>query len=169
MEDLRRALRYGEFADVETVVASGNLLFDHEIAASEGIAEKMAWIIRDEFEIACFVTVRTKDELGAILADNPFAQDGDDASVHAIFLPDDPGAYQVKNMQIDLAARGNERIAAGPKFLYTDHAGHPDGAETRSLTSAFIARRLGMEGTSRDIRSMKRIHAKMEEQERADG
>ena len=166
MEDLRAALRYGDFADVETVVASGNVLFTHEPVPSEGLAEKMAWIIRDEFAIDSFVAIRTREELMQSIADNPFAHDGDDKLVHTMFLPDEPGEHQVRSLQIDHQGRGRERIAAGRRSLHIDYA---DGVGRSKLTGAFIARRLGMEGTARNIRSMKRISAKMDELENADG
>ncbi len=166
MEDLRAALRYGEFTDVETVVASGNVLFSHDDAPSEGLAEKMAWIIRDEFDIDGFVTVRTRNELAQAIADNPFADDGDDSYVHTLFLPNDPGEHQVRSLLLDHAGRGGERIAAGCASLHIDYA---DGVGHSRLTNAFIARRLGMEGTARNMRSLKRILAKMDELENADG
>lgn len=166
MEDLRSALRYGEFADVETVVASGNVLFTHDDAPSAGLAEKMAWIIKDEFGIDSFVTVRTRAELAATIAENPFAHDGAENLVHTLFLPDDPGEFQVKALILDHAERGPERIAPGARCLHIDYV---DGAGSSKLSNAFIERRLGMAGTARNIRSMKRILAKMEELESSDG
>ena len=160
MEDLRRALRYGDFADVETVVASGNVLFTHDEAPSDGIAEKMAWIIKDEFDIDSFVTVRTRDELAAAIAENPFAADGEAKLVHTMFLPEDPGEHQFKALQLDHEGRGPERIAAGKRAIHIDYV---DGAGSSKLTGDFIARRLGMAGTARNIRSMRRILAKMDE------
>lgn len=166
MEDLRSALRYGDFADVETVVASGNVLFTHEDAPSAGLAEKMAWIIRDEFGIDSFVTVRTRAELAATIAENPFAADGAENLVHTLFLPDEPGEFQVKALILDHADRGPERIAAGAQCLHIDYA---DGVGASKLSNAFIERRLGMAGTARNMRSMTRILAKMDELEDAGG
>ena len=51
MIDLRDALEREEFEEIETVAASGNVLFVHEEMPSEGLAEKIAWIVRDEFDI----------------------------------------------------------------------------------------------------------------------
>ncbi|MGB7407827.1 MAG: DUF1697 domain-containing protein [Pontixanthobacter sp.] len=127
MEDLRGALRYGDFADVETVVASGNVLFTHEPAPSDGLAEKMAWIIREEFDIDCFVTVLTRAELAAAIAANPFAEDGDETKVHTLFLPAQPGEHQARALILDHAERGNERIAVGDRCLHIDYV---DGVGT---------------------------------------
>ena len=45
MADLREALEREEFEDVETVVASGNVLFSHDERPSDGLAEKIAHIV----------------------------------------------------------------------------------------------------------------------------
>ncbi|GAA4647488.1 DUF1697 domain-containing protein [Pontixanthobacter gangjinensis] len=160
MEDLRRVLRYEDFDDVETVVASGNVLFTHAEGPSEGIAEKLAWTVNEEFDIESFVAVRTRDELAATIAENPFAEDGEDNFVHTMFLADEPGEFAVKSLVIDHEGRGNERIAAGTKALHVDYA---DGVARSKLTGDFIQRRLGLSGTARNMRSMKRILAKMDE------
>ncbi|MFZ1742721.1 MAG: DUF1697 domain-containing protein [Pontixanthobacter sp.] len=160
MEDLRRVLRYEDFDDVETVVASGNVLFTHDDSPSDGLAEKIAWTVREEFDIDSFVAVRTRDELAAVIAENPFSADGEDKFVHTMFLADDPGEFAVKSLIIDHEGRGNERIAAGTKSLHLDYT---DGVGDSKLTGDFIQRRLGLSGTARNMRSMKRILAKMDE------
>jgi uncharacterized protein (DUF1697 family) len=49
----------------------------------------------------------------------------------------------------------------GPRALYIDYAG---GVGTSRLTAPFIERRLGRRGTARNIRSLRRILTKMDEQ-----
>ena len=49
MADLREALEREDFADVETVVASGNVLFSHDERPSEGLADKIAYVVKDRF------------------------------------------------------------------------------------------------------------------------
>ncbi len=160
MVDLREALEREDFANVETVAASGNVLFDHVPTPSDGLAEKIAWILREEFAIDSLVVVKTRDELAAVIADNPFAASGNPANVHTMFLSEDPGAFQMKALTMDHAGRGNERIAAGPCALHIDYV---DGVARSRLTGDFIARRLGIAGTARNMKSMTRILAKMEE------
>ncbi|MDN3644719.1 DUF1697 domain-containing protein [Pontixanthobacter aestiaquae] len=163
MVDLREALEREELEEIETVAASGNVLFTHEPMPSEGLAEKIAWIIRDEFDIDSEVVVMTRDELAAIIAENPFAQGpeaGEEKFVHTMFFLDQPGDMQIKALQIDHEGRGNERIAGGTNALHVDYV---DGVGRSKLTGDFITRRLGIRGTARNIRSMKRILAKMDE------
>src|SRR5687768_17268398 len=96
MSELREALEREDFADVETVVASGNVLFSHDERPSEGLAEKIAYIVRERFGINSFAAVRSRDELAAAIADNPFRADGEAKYVHTIFLdePLDRAAFE---------------------------------------------------------------------------
>ncbi|WP_209348301.1 DUF1697 domain-containing protein [Pontixanthobacter sp. CEM42] len=160
MIDLREALEREEVEEIETVAASGNVLFVHEPMPSEGLAEKIAWIIRDEFDIDSEVVVMTRDELAAIIAENPFADSGEEKFVHTMFFLDQPGGMQVKALQIDHEGRGPERIAGGTNALHVDYV---DGVGRSKLTGDFITRRLGIRGTARNMKSMKRILAKMDE------
>ena len=89
MAELREALEREEFEDVETVVASGNVLFSHEKRPSEGLSEKIAHIVRERFGIDSFAAVRSEDELERAIDENPFAADGDPKFVHTIFLSDE--------------------------------------------------------------------------------
>lgn len=161
MVDLRTALEREDFADIETVAASGNVLFAHDPMPSAGLAEKIAWIVREEFDIESEVVVMQRDELAAIIAENPFAADGEEKQVHTIFFLDQPGETQVKALKMDNEARnGPERIAAGTKALHIDYV---EGVGRSKLTGDFITRRLGIRGTARNMKSMKRILAKMDE------
>jgi len=160
MIDLREALEREDFADIETVAASGNVLFAHEAMPVEGLAEKIAWIIAEEFEIDSEVVVMDRDALAAAIAENPFAEDGEERFVHTMFFLEQPGEHQLKALKLDHEGRGNERIQAGEKALHVDYV---DGVGRSKLTGDFITRRLGIRGTARNIRSMKRILAKMDE------
>jgi uncharacterized protein (DUF1697 family) len=115
MADLREALEREEFEDVETVVASGNVLFSHDERPSEGLAEKIAHVVRDRFGIDTFAAVRSKAELKSAIEDNPFAKDGEHGYVHTIFLSDtlDRAAFEAfaKGLRRSRAPRaGDARV-----------------------------------------------------------
>ena len=158
MADLRHALEREEFEDVETVVASGNVLFTHDDRTSEGLAEKIAYVVQDRFDIDSCVIVRSRDELEQVLAENPFAETGDDAQVHVHFSQRQPSSEQIETLIADHASLGSERIAGGVRVLYIDYA---DGVAGSKVTGDFMARRLGCRGTARNIRSVKRIVKKI--------
>lgn len=161
MAELRHAFESEGMARVETVVASGNVLFDHEERPTDGLEEKLAHLMHDRFGFASTAIVRSRDELAAVLADNPFAGDGEPNLVHSMFLTAQPSAAQFDAMVARYAGRGSERMALGDRVLHIDYV---DGAARSALTAAFIERQLGCKGTARNIRSIARIIAKMDEE-----
>ena len=160
MADLRRALEHEGIERVETVVASGNVLFDFDERPTEGLEELFAFVMADRFGIKSFVAVRSRAEVASAIADNPFAADGADNLVHTQFLAAQPRAEQYALLVEEHTGRGGERLALGDRALYVDYV---DGAGNSRLTGDFIARRLGCRGTARNIRSLRRILAKMDE------
>jgi uncharacterized protein (DUF1697 family) len=159
MAELREALEAGGFRNVGTVVASGNVLFDHDKTADATLEVAVAKIIADRFGIDTFAAVRSKAELAEAIAENPFAGDGEEKFVHTLFLENQPGKADFAKLEKDHEGRGNERMAPGAKALHIDFV---DGVARSKLTGDFIARRLGCRGTARNLRSMKRILEKMD-------
>ena len=159
MVDLRHAFEREGFEDVETVVASGNLLFAFEERPSEGLEELLAFVLADRFDIVSFAAVRSRDEVARAIAGNPFAADGDEARVHTLFLSAQPDAEKFARLAADHAQRGPERLAMGDRALYIDYV---EGVGGSRLTNAFIERRLGCRGTARNLRSLTRILARMD-------
>lgn len=157
MADLRHALEREDFSEVETVVASGNVLFEHDSRPSAGLAEKIAHVVDDRFGIASTVIVLTAAELAGTLAESPFG-DGADNLVHVHFLTGQPEPEQFDRLFSDHAGRGNERLAAGTRALHVDFV---DGVAASKLTGPFIDKRLGHPGTARNRRSITRIIEKM--------
>lgn len=160
MADLRHAFAREGFDNVETVVASGNVLFDFDERPSDGLEDLFAHMMADRFDIRSHVAVRTGAELAQLLAANPYEADGDEGKVHALLLSGEPDAAALAKLKADHAPRGPERIAAGPRALFIDYV---DGVGQSRLSNAFIERRLSLSGTARNIRSLKRILAKMQE------
>jgi uncharacterized protein (DUF1697 family) len=156
MVDLRAAFEAEGFENVETVVASGNVLFDHPERPDEGLEEKLTLMMRERFAMKSAALVRSRAALAATIAENPFA-DGQENFVHTLFLdgPLDPDAFAA----LEAGHSGPERIAAGDRALHIDYAA---GVAGTKLVGPFIERRLGRKGTARNLRSMRRILAKMD-------
>ncbi len=161
MADLRWAFEREGFENVETVVASGNVLFDFEERPTDGLEELFAHMMAERFDIRSYVAVRSRDEVAAAVAGNPFAEDGADNLVHTQFLACQPSAAHFAELCAAYAGRGPERLALGDRALYIDYV---NGAGNSRLTGPFIERRLGCSGTARNQRSLARILAKMDEE-----
>ncbi len=158
MADLRAAFEAEGFMHVETVVASGNVLFDHAERPDEGLEEKLSLMMAERFDMTSVALVRSRDALAQAIAENPFAADGQENFVYTLFLDGlvDPAAFA----RLEADRTGPERLAMGDRALHIDYVA---GAGESKLVGAFIERRLGAKGTARNLRSMKRILAKMDE------
>ncbi|MGH6979114.1 MAG: DUF1697 domain-containing protein, partial [Brevundimonas sp.] len=121
MVDLRSAFEAEGFSDVETVVASGNVLFDHDARPTRGLEEKLAMMVGDRFDMTSAVVVRDRGELASAIADNPFAGTNEDRFVHTMFLTDQPSEEQFDRLVGDHLGRGGEKLALGKRMLFLDY------------------------------------------------
>jgi len=90
MADLRYAFEREEFEDVETVVASGNVLFSFDDRPTDGLEDQFAHMMRERFDMKSYVAVRTAAEIRAGIESNPFRCDRADNMVHTHFLAVSP-------------------------------------------------------------------------------
>lgn len=160
MAELRAAFESEGFTNVETVVASGNVLFDHPERPTRGLEEKLEMLLRDRFDMRSIAAVRSRAEVAEAISGNPFAGEGDDKLVHTMFLDRAPDPAQFRVLVADHEGRGGERLALGDRALYIDYV---EGVGTSRLTGPFIERRLDCRGTARNMRSLARILAKLDE------
>lgn len=158
MDELRAALEEDGFARVQTVVASGNVLFEHDKAPDAALAERIATVVKDRFGIDSFAAVRTKAELQASIADNPFARDGEAKFVHTVFLaePLDRAPFEAFAKAYD----GPERLAPGTREYFVDYA---EGVARSKLDPAMTkAKIIKCRATARNVRSLQRMLDKMD-------
>jgi uncharacterized protein (DUF1697 family) len=158
MDELKAALEDEGFQKVATVVASGNVLFEHDKAPDAALAQRIGQIIKDRFGINSFAAVRSKAELRSALEDNPFAKDGEHKYVHTIFLaePLDRATFETFAKSYD----GPERLAAGTREYYVDYAG---GVARSKLDPAMAkAKVVKCRATARNVRSIARMLEKMD-------
>jgi uncharacterized protein (DUF1697 family) len=158
MDALRAALEDEGFAKVQTVVASGNVLFEHDSAPDAALERRIADVVKARFGIDSFAAVRTKAELKAAIEDNPFAKDGEAKFVHTIFLaePLDRPAFEAFAEAYD----GPERLAPGTREFYVDFA---EGVGRSKLDPAMTkAKIIKGRATARNVRSLQRMLDKMD-------
>jgi uncharacterized protein (DUF1697 family) len=154
MADLKAAMEADGFENVATVVASGNVLFDHPRADDAKLGGEIEALVKKQFGIDTIAAVRTGAELESVVAESPFAEKGADKFVHVHFLTDQPTNAQFARLAEDHEERGKEKLAPGTRALHIDFV---DGVAGSKLTGAFIEKRLGCKGTARNLRSIKRI------------
>lgn len=90
MADLRWAFEREGLTGLETVVASGNLLFDYDDRPLDGLEDLFSHVMLDRFDIKSFVAVRDRAAIAEAVEGNPFTGIGKDNLVHTLFLERQP-------------------------------------------------------------------------------
>src|ERR1700737_441291 len=100
MKDLEALFVALGHADVVTYIQSGNIRFRSPATKSAAVATGIAAAIERDFGIAVKVLLRSKDELGQVVAGNPFvAQGASPAKLHITFLADRPSQKLVDQLE----------------------------------------------------------------------
>lgn len=152
MADLRSALTdTGVLEDVSTYIASGNILCRHP-SDPEAARARVRALIHDEFGVDTPVILRTHDELASALASQPFA-DPVEKLVHAMFLEGRPQRGAVEALRQHLVP--GEEIALVGRDLWISYG--ETGVHATKLTKAALDRALGVAGTARNLRTVRKL------------
>lgn len=153
MARLRALLSGLGYDDVATYVQSGNAVFSADAGDARRLAQAIERAIEDEFGFEVNVTLRTREELAAVVAANPFpAAASEPKALHVIFLSEavDPGRLA----DVDAAAFEPERFELHGRELYL---WLPDGLGRSALAQALTERRLGVSATARNWRTVETL------------
>ena len=147
MADLRKLLADLGFENVQSLLQSGNLLFESAgktPAQLEGLFESEA---KKRLGLETDFFVRTAKEWKAVVAGNPFPEEAERDPGHLIvvFLKEETSAQDVAALQA--AIKGREVVRAKGWHAYIVY---PDGVGRSKLTIALIERKLGSSGTGRN-------------------
>jgi len=151
MPRLREALSAAGFQDVRTYVQSGNVVARSGHRTPDRVAETVRSVVRERLDVDVPVVVRSPRQLRALLSWSPFAEDAAarPTSVHVLHLTDDPDPARVAALlgedwsPDNLAVRHREVVVR-----------YADAMSASRLQHAGLLRRLGVDGTARNWRTL---------------
>jgi uncharacterized protein (DUF1697 family) len=139
MPALRDALGAEGYTGVQTYVQSGNVVLDSEAASGE-LAAALSALIEREFGLDVPVVVRTRDELAAVVEDNPLAGVADVPKLqHVLFLAEPLGPARAE--EVAALAVEPERVVVREREI---HAWYPDGMQKSRLARSLAGTKLGV-------------------------
>jgi uncharacterized protein (DUF1697 family) len=148
MAELRALLEEHGLKDVATYVQSGNVVAESRKKPAT-LARELPDVLRERFGFDIPVTVRSADELAAIIEHDPIPGAADQPKLYQVtFLGAEAPEAEIERLR-DLAV-GDERIAAHGRELYTFH---PDGIARSKLANGLALKALGM-ATARNWRTV---------------
>jgi uncharacterized protein (DUF1697 family) len=156
MADLRELLTKLGFADVRSVLQSGNLVFRSKARSGAPLERLLETEVEKRLAVQTDFFVRTGEEWEQAIAHNPFREEAERDPSHlvAFFLKDPAAAGDVAALQA--AITGREIVRAKGRQAYIVY---PDGIGRSRLTSALIERKLGTRATGRNWNTVLRLGA----------
>jgi len=138
MADLRALLTRLGFAEVKTVLQSGNVVFRARAQPTAKLETQLERELAKALGVTCEIHVRTADEWQAMVKANPYATQAtsDPAHVHVTCFKTPLDKAKVKTVQGEIA--GREVLTADGRHLYMVF---PDGMGT-SKAAPLVAKRL---------------------------
>lgn len=155
MADLRELLTGLGFADVRTLLQSGNATFSVDgtnAAALEGLLEAT---LLERLDLTTRVLVRTGDDLRSVMAAHPFAAKADNGSkMVALFLSANPAPEVAA--EHDPRVLDPENIAVGDRVVYQ---WCPDGVSNAPVLGPWLERRWKVAATGRNWNTVGKLAA----------
>lgn len=156
MADLRDLLAKLGFADVRSLLQSGNLAFRGKARATAPLERLLEEETKKRLALETDFFVRTAEEWKEVIARNPFPKEAerDPGRLIALFLKGTADAVQVKALQA--AIKGPEIARGGGRQAYIFY---PDGMGRSRLTVALIEKQLGSRATGRNWNTVLKLGA----------
>lgn len=153
MADLRAALTEAGYANVATLLQSGNVVLTADQPAAT-LARAVERVIEERFGFAVDVIVRSHDELASVVARNPFQGEATDGSRYVVaFLAEAPRTPPLKDLDF-----GAERLVVDGAELFI---WCPDGLRDSPLLAALAKVRGGPPTTVRNWNTVEKLLAMM--------
>src|SRR5579871_1086526 len=156
MAELRKCVAELGFADVRTLLQSGNLVFRSNKGPTAAIERLLEKEIAARLDLRTDFMVRTAAEWDRIIADNPFPTEtkNNPARLVVVALKGEGERKDVDTLRT--AFTGPEIIHAAGRQLYIVY---PNGQGRSRLTNALIEKKLGIRGTARNWNTVLKLGA----------
>ena len=156
MDRLRALFQALELADVETFIASGNVIFRSPSADAAALETRIEAHLQAELGYAVATFLRTPAELAASVAHQPFADRLEDGhSLHVGFMKHAPDAEAVKRLKA--LETDMDEFATHARELYW--LCRTRVSESK-VTGARLEKALGMPATLRNVTTVRKLAAK---------
>ena len=154
MHELRSALGEEGFANVRTLLQSGNVVLAHEGSAQD-VERRVREVLTSRFALDVDVVVRDEDALRAVVSDNPLRDVATDGSRHFVVFcsePHDPALLP------EVVAP--EQLVSRPTEL---HAWCPNGVRDGKLLSDLGRRPPELITTFRNWNTVEKLAAMLDD------
>jgi uncharacterized protein (DUF1697 family) len=142
------------YRNIRTLDQSGNVILDAESNPS-ALERELAELLARAFGLVVPVVVRTRDELARVIERNPLRGVAGDPKLYQVsFLQTEPPPHTLR--ELETAAVAPEQVIVIGREIY---AWHPRGIARSSLAKLITDKRLGVQVTARNWRTLTKLLA----------
>jgi uncharacterized protein (DUF1697 family) len=153
MAELERVFWALGHTDVVTFIQSGNVVFASPSNSTSELVTDIEQQLEAKLGLQVTVIVRSRDQLAAVIRDNPFLGKGEDPDkVHVTFLAGAPS--RALDPKLDLQAFSPDEFVVRAREVYL-HC--PLGYGRTKVNNSFWERRLGVAATTRNWNTAKKL------------
>jgi uncharacterized protein (DUF1697 family) len=151
MEDLRASFQALGFSRVRTYVQSGNVIFEAVKTSSNDLSGIIAEKFSKDFGFPILVILRTSDEIGRVVRDNPFLieKNVDHSKLHVTFLSSLPTKDATQKLDALTAHVDQFRVRGREIYLYC-----PNGYGRTKLSNNALEKQLSIGATTRNWKTV---------------
>jgi uncharacterized protein (DUF1697 family) len=156
MADLRALLERLGFARAQSLLQSGNLVFQGRAKKTAELERLLEAAAAKHLALETHFVVRTAAEWHEMVSGNPFPKEAerDPARLVVSFLKKAPAAADVKVLQTAIAGRETLKVDGRHAYIV-----YPDGQGASKLTNMLIEKKLGTRATSRNWNTVLKLAA----------
>jgi uncharacterized protein (DUF1697 family) len=154
MQVLRQLFESIGFKNVETVIASGNVVFDAPEGKSKKLEEEVELVLEEALGYQAATFIRTPAELAAVLNKQPFdlAHGGPETVVYTVFVRSKPPTALQKTLSA--LNTDNDELRVGKREIYWLRRARGKESEMFAIK---LGKALGSEMTVRNLNTVRRI------------
>lgn len=160
MKELKVLFEKLGFAEVETYIQSGNVVFESEKKLSNADLEvKIQQAITETFGFDVPVIIRAADEWAKSIANNPFwkEEDADIDRLHLTCLKEVPSPELLEKIKLFQFLPDRYEIIGKDVFIFC-----AAGYGTSKLTNPFFESKLKVQATTRNWKTVMKLHEMVE-------
>jgi uncharacterized protein (DUF1697 family) len=159
MKDLTGMFVEAGCKNVQTYIQSGNVIFNAAPGVAARLADLISAQIAKRFGYRTPVVLRTRKQLGKVIANNPFLAAGaPEDTLHVMFLAEVPSPPRVASLDPDRSLPDSFVVSGQEVFLRL-----PNGVARSKLTNAWFDAKLGTVSTGRNWRTVVKLFEMMAE------
>jgi uncharacterized protein (DUF1697 family) len=154
MSRLRQTFEKLGHEGVSTYLQSGNVIFRSSSDDPTTLARELAKTIAADLGVSATVLLRTGREMAAVVENNPFLQrENDFTKLHVTFLAESPSVPNLQRLSRPEGESAEFAVLGREVYLHC-----PDGYGRTKLNNAFVERRLGVAATTRNWKTVSKLH-----------